>query len=403
MSTLDQLAELVGGKSIGQSDLIISGVSEIQYGKPGTISFLANLKYKKYLESTRASAVIVSDSSLLNEQNGIVVQNPQLAFSKILNVFRPRLTIKKGIHPTAVSESSEHLGDAVSVGANAVIKANVTIGEGTNVGPNSVIGCTAVIDSSVLLGDAISVGANAVIEANVTIGERTRIGANSVIGRNAVIGEKCRIHPRVTIYHECNLGNRVVIFSGSVIGSDGFGFVTEEDIHYKIPQIGKVIIGSDVEIGANCTIDRATIGETIIGNMTILDNLVHIAHNVKIGMGCLLAAGVGIAGSVTIEDFCILAGQSGVIPHVSIGPKSIIAVQSGVTKSLKGGEIYSGMPARKIREQNKKDAVLSSISMLKSRFEKLEKLVLKNDATTLVSVYHFQTGILYGSRTAYRT
>ena len=340
MSTLDQLAELVGGKSIGQSDLIISGVSEIQYGKPGTISFLANLKYKKYLESTRASAVIVSDSSLLNEQNGIVVQNPQLAFSKILNVFRPRLTIKKGIHPTAV------------------------------------------IDSSVLLGDAVSVGANAVIEANVTIGERTRIGANSIIGRNAVIGEKCRIHPRVTIYHECNLGNRVVIFSGSVIGSDGFGFVTEEDIHYKMPQIGKVIIGSDVEIGANCAIDRATIGETIIGNMTKLDNLVHIAHNVKIGVGCLLAAGVGIAGSVTIEDFCILAGQSGVIPHVSIGPKSIIAVQSGVTKSLKGGEIYSGMPARKIREQNKKDAILSSISMLKTRFEKLEKLVLKNDDAT---------------------
>ena len=340
MSTLDQLAELVGGKSIGQSDLIISGVSEIQYGKPGTISFLANLKYKKYLESTKASAVIVSDSSLLNGKNGIVVQNPQLAFSKILNEFRPRLTIQKGIHPTAVIDSSVHLGDDVSVGATVVIEANVTIGEGT------------------------------------------RIGANSVIGCNAVIGKECRIHPRVTIYHDCSIGDRVVVFSGSVIGSDGFGFVTEENTHYKIPQIGKVIIGSDVEIGANCTIDRATIGATIIGKMTKLDNLIHIAHNVKIGMGCLLAGGVCIAGSVTIEDFCIFAGQSGAVPHVTIGSKSVIAAQSGVTKSLKGGEIYSGMPARKIREQHQKDAILSSAFSLKKRIKKLEKLVLKNELTT---------------------
>ena len=340
MPSLDQLAELVGGEPIGQSDLIISGVSELQNGKQGTISFLANPKYKKYLDSTKASAVIVSDSSLLNRQNGIVVQNPQLAFSKILNVFCPRYTMQKGIHPTAVIDSSVHLGDAVSVGANAVIEANVTIGEGTKVGANSVIGC------------------------------------------NAVVGKECRIHPRVTIYHECTIGDRVVIFSGTVIGSDGFGFVTEENTHYKIPQIGKVIIGSDVEIGANCTIDRATIGETIIGKMTKLDNLIHIAHNVKIGVGCLLAAGVGIAGSVTIEDYCILAGQSGVVPHVTVGSKSIIAVQSGVTKSLKGGEIYSGMPARKIHEQNKKDAILSSVSLLKNRIEKLEKIILKNETST---------------------
>ena len=340
MPSLDQLAELVGGEPIGQSDLIISGVSELQNGKQGTISFFANSKYIKYLDSTKASAVIVSDSSLLNRQNGIVVQNPQLAFSKILNVFCPRYTMQKGVHPTAVIDSSVHLGDAVSVGANAVIEAKVTIGEGT------------------------------------------RVGANSVIGCNAVIGKECIIHPRVTIYHECTIGDRVVIFSGTVIGSDGFGFVTEENTHYKIPQIGKVIIGSDVEIGANCTIDRGSIGETIIGNMTKLDNLIHIAHNVKIGVGCLLASGVGIAGSVTIEDYCIFAGQSGVVPHVSIGTKSIIAVKSGVTKSLKGGEIYSGMPARKIREQNKKDAVLSSIPMLKNRIEKLENIILKNDPTT---------------------
>ena len=340
MPTLDQLAELVGGEPVGQSDLNIFGVSEIQDGKQGTISFLANPMYNKHVESTKASAVVVSDSSLLNGQNGIVVRNPMLAFSKILSEFSPRHTTQKGVHPTAVIDSSVHLGDAVSVGANVVIQENVTIEEGT------------------------------------------RVEANSVIGCNTIIGKECRIHPRVTIYHDCTIGDRVVIFSGTVIGCDGFGFVTEHNTHYKIPQLGKVIIGSDVEIGANCVIDRATIGETIIGKMTKLDNLIHVAHNVKIGVGCLLAAGVGIAGSVTIEDYCILAGQSGVVPHVTVGSKSIIAVQSGVTKSLKGGEIYSGMPARKIHEQNKKDAILSSVSLLKNRIEKLEKIILKNDTST---------------------
>ena len=340
MPTLDQLAELVGGEPVGQSDLNIFGVSEIQDGKQGTISFLANPMYNKHVESTKASAVVVSDSSLLNGQNGIVVQNPKLAFSKILSEFSPRHTTQKGVHPTAVIDSSVHLGDAVSVGANVVIQENVTIEEGT------------------------------------------RVEANSVIGCNSIIGKECIIHPCVTIYHDCTIGDRVVIFSGTVIGCDGFGFVTEHNTHYKIPQLGKVIIGSDVEIGANCTIDRATIGETIIGKMTKLDNLIHVAHNVKIGVGCLLAAGVGIAGSVTIEDYCILAGQSGVVPHVTVGSKSIIAVQSGVTKSLKGGEIYSGMPARKIHEQNKKDAILSSVSLLKNRIEKLEKIILKNDTST---------------------
>ena len=331
MPSLDQLAELVGGKPIGQSDLIISGVSELQNGKQGTISFLENPKYKKYLDSTKASAVIVSDSSLLNRQNGIVVQNPQLAFSKILNVFCPRYTIQKGIHPTAVIDSSVHLGDAVSVGANAVIKANVTIGEGTNVGPNSVIGC------------------------------------------NAVIGKECRIHSRITIYHECTIGDRVVIFSGTVIGSDGFGFITEENIHYKIPQIGKVIIGSDVEIGANCTIDRATIGETIIGDMTKLDNLIHIAHNVKIGKNCVISGQVGIAGSSVLEDNVTLAGQVGIVGHLTIAKGSIVAAKSAVYQSIGPDSFVSGIPARHHKDRLRQDVVVNQLPNILNRIRKLEK------------------------------
>ncbi len=340
MTTLNQLADLVGGKAIGQSDLPISGVSELNDGKPGTISFLGNQKYRKFLNSTKASAVIVSSAELLEGRNGIEVQNPQLAFSKILKIFNPELLKQKGIHPTAVIDPTAHIDEDVCIGPYAVIEANSKIGKGTIV------------------------------------------GASSVISLNSVIGKECRIHARVTLYHDSLIGDRVVIFSGSVIGSDGFGFVTDKDTHHKIPQVGKVIIGSDVEIGANCVIDRATIGTTRIGNMTKLDNLVHIAHNVKIGIGCLFAAGVGIAGTVTIKDFCIFAGQSGVVPHVTIGSKAIIAAQSGVTKSLEGGELYSGMPARKIREQHRKNAVLQSLSALKKRVDKLENLVLKNEHNT---------------------
>lgn len=340
MTTLNQLADLIGGKAIGQSDLAISGVSELHDGKPGTISFLGNPKYRKFLNSTKASAVIVSSAELLEGRNGIEVQNPQLAFSKVLNIFNPELPIQKGVHTTAV------------------------------------------IDPTAYIDEDVCIGPYTVIEANSKIGKGTIIGASSVISSNSVIGKECRIHARVTLYHDSLVGDRVVIFSGSVVGSDGFGFVTEKDTHHKVPQIGKVIIGSDVEIGANCAIDRATIGATTIGNMTKLDNLVHIAHNVKIGVGCLFAAGVGIAGTVTIKDFCIFAGQSGVVPHVTIGSKAIIAAQSGVTKSLEGGELYSGMPARKIREQHRKNAVLQSLSTLIKRIDKLEKLVLKNEHST---------------------
>ena len=340
MTTLNQLADLVGGKAIGQSDIEILGVSELHDGKPETISFLGNPKYRKHLNSTKASAVIVSNAELLEGRSGIEVQNPQLAFSKILKIFNPELPIQKGVHSTAV------------------------------------------IDPTARIDKDVTIGPYAVIEANSKIGKGTIVGASSIISSNSIIGKKCRIHPRVTLYHNSLVGDRVVIFSGSVIGSDGFGFVTEKDTHHKIPQVGKVIIGSDVEIGANCVIDRATIGTTRIGNMTKLDNLVHIAHNVKIGVGCLLAAGVGIAGTVTIKDFCIFAGQSGVVPHVTIGPKAIIAAQSGVTKSLEGGELYSGMPARKIREQHKKNAVLQSLSVLKKRVDNLEKLVLNNEHST---------------------
>ena len=333
MTTLKDLAALVGGKPFGDISLEINGVSEIQNGIRGTITFLANPKYKKFLESFKASAVIVDNKDMAAGKNGIEIKNPQLAFAKILGHFNPGDPTPFSIHPKSDIHQNSNLGSNIAVGPFSVIE------EGVSIGPNVFIG------------------------PNVTIGKNTRIGAGS------------RIEAGVTIYHDCEIGNNVLLHSGTVIGSDGFGFVTDNDTHFKIPQTGKVIVEDNVEIGANCTIDRATIGETRIGFGSKFDNQVHIAHNVVVGKGCLLTGQVAIAGSATIGNFCIFAGQSGVAPHLTIGDRAIIAAKTGVTKSLEGGKVYAGMPAREIREQNKKDAIFSRMEKLLDRVKVIEEKI----------------------------
>ena len=233
---------------------------------------------------------------------------------------------------------------------------------------------TAIVSETANIAADVSIGPYSIIEADASIGSHTIIGANAIIGYGAKIGEDCNLHNNVHIYHNCTIGDNNTIFSGSIIGSDGFGYVEEGGIHNKIPQTGTVVTGSNVDIGANCAIDRGTIGDTVIGAGSKLDNLVHIAHNVRIGHGCLIAGQVGIAGSTEIGDFCIFAGQSGVVSHVKIGNKAIFAVRSGITKSLPGDKIYAGMPAREIKEQHKKEAVLTEIVSIKKRLQKLENV-----------------------------
>ncbi len=331
MISLQELASQLNGTAVGNPELTISGVSEIQRGKEGTITFLSNLKYKQYLSTTRASAVFVTDVSILENKPGIVVKNPQLAIAQTLALFQNEPDFPSEIHPTAI------------------------------------------VHKTAVVGSGVHIGPYAVIEKNAVIGDGSVIGAHSVVGENCILGESSFLFPRVTIYHGCILKNRVRIHSGTVIGSDGYGFVTENDTHHKIPQNGNVILEDDIEIGANCTIDRATIGSTILGAGTKLDNQVHIAHNVRIGKGCLITGQVGIAGSVEIGNFCIFAGHTGVAPHVVIGDRAVFAAKSGVTKSLPGGKIYAGMPAREIREQNRKDAALSEIAKIKKRLNTLEE------------------------------
>ena len=327
--TLREIAAYVDGKVIGEPDINVSGVSEIQNSLPGTITFLGNPKYKRFLTDTQAEAIFVRNENHLNGKNGIVVSNPQLAMARTLRLFFPEKSIEPSIHESAVIDST------ASVSKNVFIVVGVVIKSGASIGDNAII------------------------------------GANVVIGNGAAIGTHCSLKPNVTIYHNVIIGDNCIIHSGTAIGCDGFGYVTENNIHEKIPQTGNVVIGNDIEIGSNCAIDRATIGVTSIGDMTKIDNLVHIAHNVKVGKGCLITAGFAVAGSTEIGDYCTFAGQVGIAPHVKIGSNSVFAAKSGVTKSLEGGKVYAGFPAREIKEHNKREARLQDITRISQKLDQL--------------------------------
>jgi len=331
LATLKELSDFLQGVVVGNPKLNIQGVSTIKDGKPGTITFIIHQKYFKYVESTQASAVIASDLEILNGLDGIIVDNPQLAMIKILDYFSPQSPLQKGIHKTAI------------------------------------------IDPDTVLGKGVSIGPYTIIDRGVIIGDNTVIGANSVIDIDTVIGCDSKIENNIHLHSRTIIGDRCLIHSGAVIGCDGFGFFTQNDINYKIPQNGNVSIGNDVELGANCTIDRGTIGETTIGDMCKFDNSVQIAHNVSIGKGCLLTAHVTIAGSTKVGEFCSFGGQAGAIDHISIGDRAILACYTVAMKDLPGGKIYAGAPAREIKEKNRRDAVHIEVKRLKDKMKKLEK------------------------------
>ena len=330
MASLKELGALVDAKVIGNSELFIDGVSSLDDGKPSTISYLYSKKYEKFLKSSEAAAVVVSDESLIKNKDGLVVDEPRLAFVKILEFFSEKIDQYANIDKTAQISSSSIIGSKVNIGANVVIGKNVIIKDNVSIGPNSVI------------------------DSRSTIGKNTKIFSNIHLYQDSIIGSDCIIH------------------SGVVIGADGYGFISLEDDHIKIPQLGKVVIGNNVEIGANSTIDCGTIGDTMIGDMCKLDNGVQIGHNVSIGRGCLLTAHVTIAGSTKIGEFCAFGGQAGAVDNVTIGDKAIFACYTAVTKDLPGGKMYSGAPAREIKEKNKRDAVYFDVERLKKRLTIIE-------------------------------
>jgi UDP-3-O-[3-hydroxymyristoyl] glucosamine N-acyltransferase len=318
--TIQEIAEWLKGEILGGDSRIaqeILNVAKIEEAAQGTITFLANPKYEKYLENTQASAVLVSrklDTRKYEHRSSLVfikVDDPYVAFLQVLKHFTPKIELfNSGIHPTAF------------------IASNAQIGENVSLGPNVVVGEQAVI------------------------GRGTKVGAGCVVGNYTHIGEDCTFYPNVVVYHQCQIGNRVNLHSGVVVGSDGFGFAPQSDGSYeKIPQLGIVVIEDDVEIGANTTIDRATIGETRICRGVKLDNLIQIAHNVVVGENTVIAAQTGISGSTKIGKNCQIAGQVGIAGHIHIADRTVILAQSGVPNNIEEpGKTLFGYPADDARK-----------------------------------------------------
>jgi len=340
--TVKEIASIVDGVIVGKEDTVITGVSGIKEAKEGEITFIANNKYRPLLKSTRASAVIVPrDINNTVDATLIQVENPSLAFAKIMALVGPEpITFSPGIDKTAI------------------------------------------IGKNVVLGKNVSIQPYAVIADNAEIGDGSIIGACVYIGHYTKIGEGCLIYPHVIIRERVKIGDRVIIHPGTVIGGDGFGFATVKGVHHKIPQIGTVEIGNDVEIGSNVTIDRARFDRTYIGNGVKIDNLVQIAHNVYIGENTIVVAQVGISGSTVIGKNVIIAGQAGIIGHITVGDNSIIGGKAGVTKDVPPNVHVTGFPAREKWEDmriqayaRKHPELIEKIKKLEDKIEKLEKKI----------------------------
>ncbi len=335
-ATIDEIAKLVRGQvSGGPGESLITGAASIADAVEGQLTFFGNSRYLPALKSCRATAVLVPlDFSEEIPPTQIRVENPSLAFAQILEKFAAAPAVyEPGVHATAV------LGE------------NVVIEEGVSIQPY------------------------AVIESGVRIGARTVIGAHCFIGQHASIGADCKIFPHVTIRERSLLGDRVAIHSGTVIGSDGFGYEFSQGRHVKIPQIGIVQIDEDVEIGANVTIDRARFGRTWIQTGTKIDNLVQIAHNVTIGKHSIIVSQVGISGSSRLGDYVTLAGQVGLVGHIQVGDRAIVGAKSGVSKNVPAGEHWFGIPALEHGEFKQRFAYVNRLEKLVARVKKLEELL----------------------------
>ncbi|WP_250657441.1 UDP-3-O-(3-hydroxymyristoyl)glucosamine N-acyltransferase [Alkalimarinus coralli] len=331
--TLAQLAEIVDGTIVGDEQCIITGIATLQAAKDGDISFLANPAYEKFLNGTNATAVILSEGSVSNNPtNALVVRNPYLAYAKLSHYFSHSLSEPKGVHASAV------VHDSADIDATAVI------------------------------------AANAVVEKGATIAANVVIGAGCFVGENSTIAEGTRLYANATVYHGVSLGRRCIIHSGAVIGADGFGIAPGPDGWNKIAQIGGVVVGDDVEVGANTTIDRGALDNTVIENGVKLDNQIQIAHNVVVGQGTAIAACVGIAGSTRIGKNCILGGGCGVAGHLDIADNVHLTGMTMVTKSIKKAGVYSSGTAVEPNAKWRKNVVrFRQLDELANRVKKLEK------------------------------
>ncbi len=331
---LSDVAELIGGELVGDGSIEIANIGKIETAGPDEVTFIANPVYEKFFSGTSAGAVVVSRKFNTGKYKRlderiiplIKVDDPYLAFLELLEKFSPKTELQKiGIHETAVIDET----------------AEISIKD-VRIGPHCFIG------------------------AKAKIGKRVTVLPNAVILAGAEIGDDALIYPNVTIYNGCKIGKRVIIHSGTVIGSDGFGQAKNPDGTFqKIPQKGIVVIADDVEIGSNCSIDRATIGETVINKGVKLDNMIQIAHNVEIGENTVIAAQTGIAGSTKIGKNCMIGGKVGIVGHIEICDGVILTAATNVSKSISKPGVYSGYRAQPQMQELKQEAVIRNLSKKK--------------------------------------
>lgn len=357
--TVAELAEVVKGQVYGNPETVIRGIASIEEARSGDITFAESLRFLQTAGQSSASAILAPETAgrgnqkpsaqkveMQSDKVMITVENPRLAFAQLLDLFAPEQYATRGIHPSAVIGSDFRHGVNVSVGANCVLGENVRLGENVTLHPLC------------YLGD------------DVEVGDNTVIGPQTSLLRGTVVGSGCVIH------------------SGTVLGADGFGYLTMKGKHRKIPQIGHVAIGDNVELGANVTIDRARTGATRIGNGTKIDNLVHIGHNCSVGEDCIIVAQVGLAGGVEVGNHVVIAGQAGVKEQVKIGAGAVIGAQTGVTGDIPAGAFVSGFGARPHKEAMKTLAataqlpeMLRKVRDMERRLRELEGLVADSGDT----------------------
>ncbi len=334
--TVEQVARLVGGLLVGRTSAVVRRIAPLESAGPEDLSFVANRRYLAYLQGTRAAAVLVSEPLASEVPPGLThirVADAHAALSHVLPALTPDEVHGGGIHPTAIVAPGAELADEVSIGPYAVI------GEGARVGAN------------------------------------TYIGAHAVIGQRVRVGAHCLLHPHVTVYPGVQLGDRCIIHSGARLGADGFGFAYSDGAHRKIPQVGGCRIGDDVEIGANTTIDRGSLGDTLVGSGTKIDNLVHLGHNVQVGRDVIIVAQTGISGSTTIGDGAVLGGQVGIAGHLTVGAGARVGAQAGVIGDVAPGETVSGYPARPHQQAMRAYAALFRLPEYLRKLRSLEHAV----------------------------
>jgi UDP-3-O-[3-hydroxymyristoyl] glucosamine N-acyltransferase len=336
--TAAEIAKHLQGEVLGEGRTVLQTISPVNRAQPGDLTFAENDEFFSQAEQSGASAIIVSGTSTSSTGKVLIrVKDARVAFARALALYFPETTPPPGIHPSAIIAASAQLDATAYVGPNCVI------------------------------GERVRLGTGVVLHAG------------DFVGDDCKLGDKTVLFPNVTLYPRTEVGQRVRIHAGTVIGTDGFGYVLDGGERVKVPQVGNVILGDDVEIGSNTTIDRGALGPTVIGRGTKIDNLVQIGHNVQIGEHCIVISQVGVAGSCKLGDYVILAGQVGLSGHLNIGSKATVAAQSGVMHNIPDGQTWLGSPAQPDKQTKRQMIAIQHLPELLRRVTKIEKMLELGD------------------------